>query len=118
MNFIIDLFFNKRRDVIYDSILIIINRCIKMIKYISITTKIDIVTLTKFFYEKFVLRFDVSNNIINDKNFVFTNIFDFRCVIVTINLHIKLKSEYLDQKRLTLSQSLDTSHIFRRLSSR
>jgi hypothetical protein len=75
MNFIIDLFFNKRRDVIYDSILMIINRCIKMIKYISITIKIDVVALTKIFYEKIIFRFDVSNDIVNNKNFVFTNAF-------------------------------------------
>ena len=77
MNFIIDLFFNKRRDVIYDSILMIMNRYIKMIKYIFVTIKIDVVTLTKIFYEKILFRFDTSTKIINDKNFVFINAFWF-----------------------------------------
>ena len=49
MNFIIDLLFNKRRDIVYDSIFVIMNRCIKMIKYIFVTIKIDVVTLTKIF---------------------------------------------------------------------
>ena len=75
MNFIIDLSFNKRRDVVYDSILMIINRCIKIIKYISITIKIDVVTLTKVFYEKIIFRFDISSDIMSDKNSVFMNAF-------------------------------------------
>ena len=75
MNFIIDLFFNKRRDVVYDSIFVIMNRCIKMIKYIFVTIKIDVVTLTKIFYEKILFRFDTSTNIMNDKNFIFINAF-------------------------------------------
>ena len=75
MNFIIDLLFNKRRDIVYDSILIIMNQCIKMIKYVFITIKIDVVTLTKIFYKKILFRFDTSTKIINDKDFVFINVF-------------------------------------------
>ena len=75
MNFIIKLFSNKRRDVVYDSILMIINRYIKMIKYISIIKKINAAELTKMFFKKIVLRFDMSNEIVNDKKFMFTNVF-------------------------------------------
>ena len=75
MNFIIELFSNKRRDVVYDSILMIIDRYIKMIKYISIIKKIDVAKLTKVFFEEIVLHFDMSNEIMSDRNFVFTNEF-------------------------------------------
>ena len=75
MNFIIDLFSSKRRDVVYDSILVIMNRCIKMIKYIFVTIKIDVVTLAKIFYEKILLRFDTSTEIVNDKDSVFISAF-------------------------------------------
>ena len=75
MNFIMKLFSNKRRDVIYDSILIIIDRYIKMIKYISIIKKIDVAKLTKMFFKKIVLRFDMSDEIVNDKKFMFMNAF-------------------------------------------
>ena len=75
MNFIMKLSSNKKRDVVYDSILMIINRYIKMIKYISIIKKIDVTKLTKVFFEKIVLCFDMSNKIMNDKEFVFTNAF-------------------------------------------
>ena len=50
INFVIDLFFNKRCNVIYNSIFVIMNRYIKIIKYIFVTIKIDVVTLTKIFY--------------------------------------------------------------------
>ena len=75
MNFVMKLFLSKRRDVIYDLILIIINRYIKMIKYISIIKKIDVAKLTKVFFKKIVLHFDMLNEIVNDKKFMFTNVF-------------------------------------------
>ena len=44
------------------------NRYIKIIKYIFVIVKIDVVALTKMLFEKIVLCFDFFNNIINDKN--------------------------------------------------
>ena len=75
MNFVTSLFSSKRRDVVYDFILIMINRCIKMIKYILVIIKIIVVKLTKIFFEKIVLRYDVSNDIVNNKKFVFISAF-------------------------------------------
>ena len=75
MNFVMRLPLNKKRDVVYDSILMIIDQYIKMIKYILIIKKIDVAELTKMFFEKVVLRFDISNEIVNDKKSVFTNVF-------------------------------------------
>ena len=75
MNFVTELSSSKKHDVVYDSILMIIDRYIKMIKYISIIKKIDVAELTKVFFEEIVLRFDISDEIVNDRNFVFTNEF-------------------------------------------
>ena len=75
MNFVMKLSLNKKRDVVYNSILMIIDQYIKMIKYISIIKKIDVAKLTKMFFKKIVLRFDMSNEIVNDRKFVFTNAF-------------------------------------------
>ena len=75
INFVIELSSSKRRDVVYDSILIIIDRYIKMIKYILIIKKIDVAKLIKVFFEKIVLRFDISDEIMNDRNFMFINEF-------------------------------------------
>ena len=75
MNFVTKLPSNKRRDVVYDFILMIIDRYIKMIKYVSIIKKIDVAELMKMFFEKIVLRFDMSDEIVNDRKSVFTNAF-------------------------------------------
>ena len=69
------LFSNKKRDVVYDSILMIIDRYIKIIKYVLIIKKIDVAKLTKMFFKKIILRFDISNEIVSDRKFVFTNAF-------------------------------------------
>ena len=66
---------NFFKKLLERSLLIIINRYIKMIKYIFIIVKIDIVALTKMFFEKIVLRFDFFNDIISDKKFIFINVF-------------------------------------------
>ena len=71
------MFSNKRRDVVYDFILMIIDRYIKMIKYVSIIKKIDVAKLTKMFFEKIILRFNMSDEIVSDRKFVFTNAFWF-----------------------------------------
>ena len=75
MNFVIELFLSKRREIVYDLILMIIDRYIKMIKYILIIKKIDVAELTKVFFEEIVLHFDMSDEIMSDRDFVFTNEF-------------------------------------------
>ena len=47
MNFIIDLSLNKRKEYIYNVILMIIDRYIKIIKYLLIIKKINILKLKK-----------------------------------------------------------------------
>ena len=75
MNFIIDLSFNKYRDKIYNVILIIINRFIKIIRYLIINTIINIAKLMKIFYIKMIYYYNILNDIINNKNSIFINIF-------------------------------------------
>ena len=89
MNFIIDLFLSKRDNVVYDLILIIINKYIKMIKYLSINIKINVSKLTNVFFEKIVLHFDMLTDIINDKDFLFINIF-----WSTFCYHAKIKRRF------------------------
>ena len=45
MNFIIELSFNKYKNVVYNAILVIINRYIKMIKYLFMFIIIDAAAL-------------------------------------------------------------------------
>ena len=69
------LFSSKKRDVVYNSILMIINRYIKMIKYVSIIKKINVAKLMKMFCDKIILRFNMSDEIVNDRKFIFINTF-------------------------------------------
>ena len=53
----------------------IVDRCTKMIKYLSVIIKIDVAKLIKLFFKKIVLYFNISADIVNDKNFLFINAF-------------------------------------------
>ena len=75
MNFITDLSSNKRKKIIYDTILIIIDRYIKIIKYFFIIKKINAIQLLNLFYKKIVLKYDTFNDIIINRNFFFTSAF-------------------------------------------
>ena len=46
-----------------------------MIKYLSIIIKIDVAKLIKLFFEKNVLYFGISADIINNRNSLFINVF-------------------------------------------
>ena len=75
MNFIINLLLNKRKNYVYDSIFVIINKYIKMMRYLSIIKKINIMKLLDLFYKKIILKFDIFNDIIINREFIFTNTF-------------------------------------------
>ena len=75
MNFVIDLSSNKRDKIVYNLIFVIIDKCTKMIKYLSIIIKINVTKLTNVFFEKIVLHFGMSADIVSDKNSLFINVF-------------------------------------------
>ena len=53
----------------------IMNRFTKIIKYLFIKIIIDVVMLTKVFYNKIIYRYNMLNDIVNDRNFIFINNF-------------------------------------------
>ena len=57
-----------------------------MIKYLLISIKIDVSKLMNVFFEKIVLHFDISADIVNDKDFLFINAF-----WLTLCYHAKIK---------------------------
>jgi len=69
------LLLNKYYKIIYNSIFIIVNYCTKIIKYIFVTIRINIAKLTKVFFNKIILYFEILVNIINNNKFIFINIF-------------------------------------------
>ena len=75
MNFVIDLSLSKRKKVVYNFIFVIVNRCIKIARYISTTMKCDTAELAKIFFIKIVLKFDIPNDIVSDKKSMFIFVF-------------------------------------------
>ena len=75
MNFNIDLSSSKCENVVYNTIFVIVNKCTKMIKYLSMIIKIDVMKLIKLFFEQKILRFNISADIVNNKIFLFINAF-------------------------------------------
>ena len=75
MNFVISLLLSKFKNVIYNVILIIINRFIKIIKYLFMKITIDVVTLTEIFYNEIIYHYNILNDIVNNRNFIFINNF-------------------------------------------
>jgi hypothetical protein len=73
MNFITNLLFNKRSNDVYDSVLVIINRYIKMTFYIFVTKKIIVVELTKIIFDHVMFKYDASKNVVSNREFVFTS---------------------------------------------
>jgi len=60
---------------VYNLIFIIVDRYKKIIKYIFVIIKINIIKLAKMFFDKIILRFETLINIISNKEFVFTSVF-------------------------------------------
>ena len=52
-----------------------INRYIKMIKYLFMFIIIDVVALTKLFFIEIIYRYDMFYNIVNNRDFMFINVF-------------------------------------------
>ena len=52
-----------------------INRYIKIIRYLFIFIIIDAAALAKLFFIKIVYYYDMFYNIVNDRDFMFTNVF-------------------------------------------
>ena len=75
MNFVIELLFNKYKSVVYDVILVMIDRYIKMVRYLFVFIIIDVVALTELFFIKIVCRYDMFYDIVSDRGFVFTSVF-------------------------------------------
>ncbi len=86
MNFITNLSFSKRSNDVYDFVLVIINRYIKMTLYIFVTKKIIAIELTKIIFDHVMLKYDASKDVVSNKEFVFTSAY-----WTDICYHMKMK---------------------------
>ena len=75
MDFITDLPPSKRKGIVYDSILVILDRYTKMVKYIPVQKTINAVELAELFMEQIVTQFGLPDGIVSDRGSVFTSEF-------------------------------------------
>ena len=71
MNFIIDFFFSKLNEFVFDFILIVVNRYIKYVRYIFSRKDWDAKRLTNVILNEIFTKFDLSKLIINDRESLF-----------------------------------------------
>ncbi len=86
MNFITDLSSSKWKEIMYDLILMIVDHYTKMMHYLFTKKTLTVVKLAKLFFEKIVLKYEISNDIIIVKNSLFINAFWSK-----ICYHVKMK---------------------------
>ncbi len=86
MNFITDLSSSKWKKVMYDSILVIVDHYTKMMHYLFMKKILTVVELAELFFEKIALRYEISNDIIINKDNLFINSFWSK-----ICFHMKMK---------------------------
>jgi len=60
---------------VYDSILVIVDHYMKMMHYLFTKKTLTVVELAELFFEKIVLRYEVLNNIVIDKDSLFISAF-------------------------------------------
>jgi hypothetical protein len=112
MNFIIDLSFNKRREQIYDVILIIIDRYTKYFKYISARKDWTAKHLTNELFDEIFFKQEMSKFIIFDKNSLFTfNFWSNFCYHLRIKIRLNIvfysqTNEQTKKQNQTLKQYL------------
>ncbi len=75
MNFITNLSLSKWKEVVYNLILMIINHYMKMMCYLSTKKTLTVVELTELFFKKIALKYEISNDIIIDRNNLFISSF-------------------------------------------
>ncbi len=86
MNFITDLLSSKWKEVVYNLILMIVNHYMKMMCYLFIKKTLTVIKLTKLFFEKIALKYEILNDIIINKDDLFINMFWSK-----ICYHVKMK---------------------------
>ncbi len=86
MNFITDLSSSKWKEIMYDLILVIVDHYTKMTRYLFTKKTLTVVKLTKLFFEKIALRYEILNDIVIDRDSLFISAFWSK-----ICYHVKMK---------------------------
>jgi hypothetical protein len=112
MNFIIELSFSKRREQIYDVILIIIDRYTKYFRYISTRKDWTAKHLANELFDEIFFKQEMSKSIIFDKDSLFTfNFWSNFCYHLKIKIRLNIvfhfqTNEQTKRQNQTLQQYL------------
>jgi len=60
---------------VYDLILVIVDHYMKMTRYLSMKKTLTVVELAELFFKKIVLRYEISSDIVIDKDNLFISAF-------------------------------------------
>ena len=82
MDFIIDLLSSNKSKTMFDFILIVMNKYIKMVKYVSAKKNWIAEKLINVFYIRIFVKHDMPNVIITKKKFCLFSIFEMFFVII------------------------------------
>jgi hypothetical protein len=102
MNFIIDLSSSRYRDLVYDAILIMIDRFIKYSRYISVRKNWNAEFLDDVLFDEIFSKLDMSLSLVSDREslFIFKYWFDFCYHLrMKIRLSIIYHSQTNDQTK-------------------
>jgi len=75
MDFITGLPLSKRHGRVYNTVFIVIDRYIKILRYILTTKIIDSAGLVELIFEEVILKFGVPDRIISNRGSIFINTF-------------------------------------------
>ena len=94
MNFVTKLSSNKNwNEVLYDFILVVVDRFTKMTHYVFVTKTISTKTLTEIFMKKIIKLHDISILIIIDRDSIFTSKF-YSTLIYVLKIKHKLSTTF------------------------
>jgi len=73
MNMITDLLSSKHDNSVHDAILMIVDRYIKMVRYVSTNKTLIAIQLTDMFFEKIVCCYETLKGIVFNRGSIFTS---------------------------------------------
>ena len=73
MDFITGLPPSKRRGIVYDAILVVVDRFTKMVRYLPTTKTVDAAQLAELLFEEVALRYGMPEGIVSDRGSIFTS---------------------------------------------
>ena len=73
MDFIVDLPLSTRNGAVYNAILVVVDRYIKIARYVPYNKTYTAEKLVSIFYDEIIYRYSILNGIVSNRGSVFTS---------------------------------------------